>query len=217
MEKTIKVTGKAKLSLKPDVVYINMSISNVLKDYAELINESNKQVNELKDLFVEAGFKREDLKTTSFNINTHYESYKEKDVYKQRFKGYAYNQELKLEVANDNKLLAKAINAILSSNVNPEFNFVFSVKDQDSARNELLAKAVEDSRIKAEIMASAGNVKIKGLQSMDYSWSEINIMSEPNYDMCMNKCVCENSISSFDIEAEDINISDTVTVYYEIE
>ena len=88
----------------------------------------------------------------------------------------------------------------------------------ESAKNQLLAKAVDDSKAKAEILTSAAGVKLGKVVNINYSWGEINIYSEPvNYDKAI---LCEESAynyeSSLDIEPEDLDISDTVTVSWEI-
>ena len=47
--------------------------------YGTEITPSSETTKILKELFVSLGFKKDDLKTRSFGINTKYESYKAKD------------------------------------------------------------------------------------------------------------------------------------------
>ena len=47
------------------------------------------------------------------------------------------------------------------------------MKDPESAKNELLGKAVKDAKEKAAVLTSAGGVTLKDIQSIDYSWGEI--------------------------------------------
>jgi len=88
----------------------------------------------------------------------------------------------------------------------------------EDAKNQLLAKAVEDSNTKAEILTKAAGVKLGKVININYSWGEINIYSEPlRYDKAI---LCEESAcnydNSLDINPEDLDISDTVTVVWEI-
>ena len=82
-------------------------------------------------------------------------------------------------------------------------------------KNELLAKAVQDSKIKAEILSKASGVTLGDIINIDYSWGEIEIYSEP----IQNYCLAESTISesyNIDIEADDIDVQDNVTIVWEI-
>ena len=70
MERTIRVTGTGKVSIKPDITIINMTFSDVLPTYEEALKASTNDVKIVKDALEKAGLKRESLKTTQFNINS---------------------------------------------------------------------------------------------------------------------------------------------------
>jgi uncharacterized protein YggE len=78
--------------------------------------------------------------------------------------------------------------------------------------------AVLDSKTKADILTKAADVKLGKVIHINYSWGEINIYSEPvNYDKAiLYEESTGNYESSLDIEPEDLDISDTVTVTWEI-
>ena len=78
----------------------------------------------------------------------------------------------------------------------------------------MLEKAVEDSTTKAKVLAKASGVKLKEILNIDYSWGEIDIYSSPMDDWM----VCEAaSTYDIDIEADDIDVQDTVTITWTIE
>lgn len=54
-----------------------------------------------------------------------------------------------------------------------------TVKDPESAKNKLLGKAVKDAKEKAAVLTSAGDVTLKDIQSIDYSWGEIEFEVSP--------------------------------------
>ena len=57
-----------------------------------------------------AGFEKKDLKTTSLNIRTHYESYRDKNnYYKSKFDGYRCEQGLKLEFDFNTNLMSNVL------------------------------------------------------------------------------------------------------------
>ena len=50
MERTIRVTGKGKLAVKPDLIELILSIKDIKKEYDELLKRSSSATNEVKEL-----------------------------------------------------------------------------------------------------------------------------------------------------------------------
>lgn len=108
MMRTIKVTGKGKIAVKPDKIRLYVNKEELCKEYEDTLRRSTEDTELLKDLFEKLGFQRKDLKTVYFNVDTEYESYQDRDKsWKRRFKGYKYNHHMKIEFAADNKRLGQ--------------------------------------------------------------------------------------------------------------
>ena len=69
-------------------------------------------------------------------------------------------------------------------------------------------------------MARNGSSKEEIKEYIDYSWGEIDFVTKPMNEMRLMECTeCEMSASAaydIDIEADDIDVTDTVTVVWEI-
>lgn len=215
--KTIRVTGKGQLKVHPDMTRITMELEGMDWEYGETLKKSSKETEKMKDLLVPFGFERTDLKTLRFNVEPIYESYKVKDEYKRRFNGYKFTHVMKVEFDSDNKRLGKILYALAGSTLHPEFSLSYTVKDPEAVKNELLGKAVKDAIAKTGVLSNAAGVKLGDIQSVDYSWGEIDFEVRP-----MNKLMAEPCIGSgcasydMDIEPDDIEVQDTVTVVWEI-
>lgn len=216
MERKIRVTGKGKISIKPDLIRLNIKASDVLKKYEDCINKSSKSIKELRKIIENSGLNPNDLKTTEFSVDTEYKSYYENDIYKREFQGYEYVHNLYINFPNDNDLLGKVLYELSKSKNDYEFSINYTVKDIESAKNKLLAKAVEDSKTKASILAKASGVLLGEIISIDYSWDEIEIYSNPIDDFAINGAQSFDSKIDIDIEADDIDLVDTVTIVWEI-
>mgnify|MGYP000785304816 CR=1 FL=1 len=95
--RTIRVTGKGQIKVKPDITRITMTLTGVFKEYGETLRHSSEDTEALKDVLSAFGFERSDLKTLSFHVDTEYESYRDKNNdYKRRFVGYQFNHWLYL-------------------------------------------------------------------------------------------------------------------------
>ena len=215
--KTIKVTGRGKLRVRPDMTRISVTLEGLWPDYGETLRRSSEDTEQLRALLEPFGFARTDLKTLSFNVDTEYEGYQENNVYKQRFVGYRFRHQLKLEFDSDNALLGKLLYALANCPVNPEFRISYTVRDSEKAKNELLGQAVRDARAKAEVLTCAAGVTLKELQTIDYSWGQLDLEVRPMNRALMAKAEAQaDGAYALDIEPDDIEITDTVTVIWEI-
>lgn len=215
MERTIRVKGKGKISVKPDTIKITIKAEGLCWNYDETIEQSTKDTRILRDALKNAGLDPKNLKTTYFSIDSEYESYRDKnDDYKEKFVGYEYEHRTYIKFENDNKILGKVLYELAHCDVKVKFDINYTVKDKEKVKNDLLEKAVEDSTTKAKVLAKASGVKLKEILNIDYSWGEIDIYSSPMDDWM----VCEAKSSyDIDIEADDIDVQDTVTITWTIE
>ncbi|MBR6956384.1 MAG: SIMPL domain-containing protein [Firmicutes bacterium] len=220
MERTIRVTGRGKMNVKPDTIELNIFVSKVYPEYAEAMEASAEMTEVLKAAAERAGFDPRDLKTTGFSINMNYEGvYDEKGNWKNKFAGYRYDHNLALRFDADNVKLGKMLWELSDCGVDAEISINHTVKDPEPVRNELLAKAVKDSRTKAEVLAAASGVSLGDIISVDYSWGEMQIFNRTvdNLTFGSNSKISMTEESfDMDIEADDIHIRDTVTVIWEI-
>ena len=215
--KTIRVTGKGRLSVRPDTTRITLTLEGTDPGYGEILRRSSQETEQLRDLLTEFGFERTDLKTLNFTVDTEYEGYEEEGVYKQRFAGYRFRHLLKVEFPSDNGRLGGILSALAGSPVRPEFQLSYTVRDPEAVKNELLGKAVADARAKADVLAQAAGVCLKDLRSLDYSWGEIDLEVRPMDRMFRSEMTASKAAGfAMDIEPEDIEAEDTVTVVWEI-
>lgn len=219
--RTIRITGKGEIKVKPDVTRITLTLEGIYPEYEKTLQKSSEDAESLKEILSGFGFERSDLKTLQFNVDTEYESVKERGAYKQRFVGYKYRHVVKVEFPSDNDRLGKILYALANSAVKPEFRISYTVGDPEAAKNALLASAVADAKEKAAVLSQAAGVALKEIQSVDYSWKTIDFEVEPIDRLAavggsLMPLAAGNASYDFDIEPDDISKSDTVTVIWEI-
>lgn len=129
---------------------------------------------------------------------------------------------MKVEFPVDNTLLGKILFVLGHSELQPEFDIEYTIADPEKSKNELLKKAVTDSMEKASILTQAANVSLGSIISIDYSWNEIKFVSKPVNKMMRKSSYSEEAIYSadsgynIDISPNDIDVTDSVTVIWEI-
>lgn len=209
--RTIKITGTGQLKVHPDVTEITMDITGLCPKYDEAVDRSAADTNILKNTIVELGFKRESIKSQIMNVCAEYENYDESGKTCQRMKGYKFRHQMIMEYDTDNELTGQILYALSHCNIKAEINFSYTLKDKESAKNILLANAVADSRKKAEIIADAAGVKLGVIQSVDYSWGNVEFRTA---SLCGD--IGFSRRYAVDIEPEDIRLTENVTVTWEI-
>lgn len=215
--RTIRVTGKGQIRVHPDMTRIMITLKDRYKDYSEALRHSAEDTESLRDILNGLGFERSDLKTLHFDVETKYE-YVDEKRYKRCFDGYEYKHIMKVDFDSDNKLLGRVLYALANSAVSPEFQIRYFVKDQEAAKSIMLANAVADAREKATALSQSAGVVLKDIQTIDYSWGEVRF--ESRLMECASGEVCcgpsPEGCYDMDIEPDDIDASDNVTVVWEI-
>lgn len=215
MSRTISVTGKGSISVKPDMIRLCFNMSGVRPEYNEALRLSSDESGALKKCLQKLGFKDDALKTTSFSIDSKYENYRdEKNEYVREFVGYEYRHSAYIAFEADNVLLGKILSAIAAIEIAPEFHIEYTVRDLESARKKLLEAAVKDARAKAECITTAANVALDVIEAIDYAFEDEPIVSRPLSRAMM--CAKANDEASFDIEPDDIKLTDSVRIVWSI-
>ena len=74
MSETITVTGKAKLSMPPDTIYVNLLMETIRDTYEETMEASTKSLNMLREVLKSEGFEKKDIITKKFVVDLEYDS-----------------------------------------------------------------------------------------------------------------------------------------------
>ena len=216
--RTIRVTGKGQIKLRPDTTRIAITLEGIYHEYSEALQHSAQDTESLRDILSNFGFERSELRTLNFKVDVENEGYNKGGFYKQRFLGYKFLHQMKVEFESDNERLGKILYALAHCPVNPKLRLSYTLKDQETAKNELLGKAVTDAKKKAAVLTQAAGVELKDIQSIDYSWGQIDFEVRPmNCDMLTEDKPLRAGSYDVNIEPHDIVVSDTVTVVWEIQ
>ncbi|WP_346928658.1 SIMPL domain-containing protein [Clostridium sp.] len=215
-DRVISVKGKGKASVPPDTIEINMILTTVKPTYEEALNAASRDLDELRSCLRSAGFDKKDIKTTNFRVDTKYENITDPNGnYRRVFVGYEVTNNLRIEFENNTMRLTRVLNALAGCPATPEFSIRYKVKDDTKIKNLLLERAVEDARSKAKVMAEAAGVRLGKVLRIDYSGNDIQLYRDI---YSMNKNLISTGVApNIDLQPDDIEVEDTVTVVWRIE
>lgn len=217
MNKTIRITGEASIEVKPDTIVVSMDAEKTEETYDAAIERFNHDTNTLAASLIDAGFDGGGIKTSDFAVNAAYENYRdEHNEWKQKFAGYRYRHSMRYELPVDNKKLGAFIYAVADSGVCPKLNFAFTVKNPAEARDKLLEAAVVNAKARAVALCKAAGVAIKDLVQIDYS--DNRVLPVPrSFEVAPMALQCRAaSDNSVNVRAEDVKLTDSVSVVWEI-
>lgn len=218
--RTITVKGTGNASARPDYIILSLNIEVLSETYDHAMLEASVRIEKLQGVAVRVGYRKEDLKTTSFDVQTRYENVKDRQGnYKREFVGYACTYRLKLAFDFDSKQLAQVISTIAECGAKPELSIAFTVKNPATVSEELLNSATENARAKAEILCKASGNALGQLLNIDYNWGELNVYSRTSYEVedCIQPLMAMSKCAAPEIEPDDIDVSDTVAFTWEIQ
>ena len=110
----ITVKGTGNVSARPDYIILSLNIEVLSETYDRAMSEAAERIERLQGAAVRVGYRKEDLKTTSFDVQTRYENVKDRQGnYKREFAGYACSYRLKLAFVPDEHGLYDVVQILL--------------------------------------------------------------------------------------------------------
>ena len=197
----IHVEGEALEYVIPDQVILNIEFKKKGESYNAVLTEGIESVKTfIEQILIPNSIDKEELKTRSFTIE---EDKKYNNKLKKYEKvGFVFNQEAVLRFDYD-KILLAAIMISLSNLKNPPLCYVeFGLKDKKEVQKNILSKAYEDAKIKAEAIAIASKKKLKDCIKTEF-------LKKSNSEFISNFSIEEGIITSL-LEVQTKNIVNTL-------
>ncbi|MFL6346476.1 MAG: SIMPL domain-containing protein [Nitrososphaeraceae archaeon] len=173
---TLSLIGTATTTVKPDKVTVSLGVETTNKTANMALVGNSKIMNQVIDALKVAGVKDNETSTSSFSISPTY-NYSEPSV-ASRITGFTVSNTIQIqstEINNTSKWIDTAIDA--GANIVNRIDFALSDKKLEEAKNTLIKQAMQDSRAKADIVASTVGMKVVGIRSI--SLNELPVQPPP--------------------------------------
>ena len=148
----------------------------------------------------------EDIVNLSYNTHSTYDN-------KGKVTGYKAETSLRITV-RELKKLGNVIDKITASGVNNINGITYTLCDKNLYRSMLLAKAVENARQQAAVVANAGGRTLGTLLSA--SFSTVNQVERSAARPMLNKMATADGTVPTEIEAKNITISVNVNTVFKL-
>lgn len=216
----ITVNGKGEKVSIPDVATFSFSVTENAKTVKEAQDKATEKINSAIQAVKGKGVSEKDIKTTSYNINPHYEyiagicSGLSCKPGRSVLSGYDVSQSIEVKVRDISKAgdIFDTIGSLEVQNVN---GLTFSIDDIDSVKAEARELAIADAQEKAKTLAKDLGVKLVRITSF-YDSSDDNIYYARDYAMGMGGAMTSAKVPSPEIPAGEQKVTSKVSITYEI-
>lgn len=221
----IKLSSFAEKKIEPNIMNINVQIWAKAETALQAQELSNKYVKKLKELTEKFKVKKEDIKTDYYNVSPEY-IYDPKTG-ASRLQNYSSVHQMTVTFKNLD-LAGQFIDQSAKSDKSDKNKAGITIAsiqwDSDkkgAAESECIGSAVRNARARAEDLAKAAGVSIKGVYMMSHQQIHSNFESQPMAGSArmemMSKSVSADSSNSVDLSPGTIKVRADVAVEYLIQ
>lgn len=222
---TITVSGNGKVYASPDLATMDFSVVSEAKTVSEAMDDNSGKMNAVIEAAKKLGVAADDLQTSGFNINPHYDYMEAKPETtdmgyyypsgKRVLTGYDITQTLTVKVRQDNmSKIGQIIQDATTAGANEVGDLQFTVDKPDDLQAEARKQAIDDAKAKAKVLADQLGVRLGNITG----YSEGGYY--PTYTMAYDKAAVggiEESAAAPTIQTGQNKIESNVSISYEIQ
>ena len=154
---SIRVTGDARVTAKPDRVQIDIGVTTRAQQSQEAAAQNARQVDAVLAAVRKAAGPTAVLKTISYSLNPNYQYHPNGG--EPTLQGYTAVNVVQVTLDELGKIGA-VIDAATQSGANRVEGIQFTLRDQDAVRAEALREAASRARAEADVLAAALGLKV---------------------------------------------------------
>lgn len=165
--RTITASGEGAIEAVPDVAYVSIGVITEGIELSKVQLENSEKMTKVIESLTQLGIKKEEIKTTNYNVNPKYEW--NKDTGKNTISGYTVYNNLEVTI-NDINITGSLLDEVVASGSNSINSVRFGLKNETDLYNQALEIAVKDAKAKAEAMGKGlGIIYIQPLRVTELS------------------------------------------------
>jgi len=204
---TISVTGEGKVSGKPDIGKVNLSVVSDAKTVAIAQKDNTDKMNKIIQSMKDLGVKEEDLKTTNYSVSPNYQYFEGKS----EIIGYQISQTLEVRI-RDLEKVGDILTQAATAGANQVGSLYFTFDDSEKLNTEARRKAIANAKVKAQTLAGALGVSLGEVVSFSENSSD---QPEPMY-YASDSLGKGGGASSPEVQTGQNEINISVDLSYEI-
>lgn len=207
---TITLSGSASSKIDPDQALIYFTVTGRDKNESAAMNNLSGNVNALTSLLNKEGNNELHIGGFSVNPDITYENGSQKN------NGFVATEQINMKMKMDKDKIASIMQSLQTNNLqNTQMQLGATLSDalENSSRADLLRKAVDDAKAKANILADEAGLKIVSINKIEYNVPRN--YPEPMNGVAMRAATENSSFSNLDVQPIELN--ETVVISFNAE
>jgi len=165
----ICVTGKGSVQTEPDTASIRFAVEVSSKTAQESQSVNSKIMDKVINAIKNQGVKKEKIQTSGYNI---WAEMKYEQNQPPKITGYKCSNQITVVVEDMDKI-SKIMDSAINAGANNVYGIQFFRKNDSDLKKEAISFAVKEAQDKAEAIAKASNLRIKGIESIVEQGAEV--------------------------------------------
>ncbi len=164
--RTLSVTGSGKVTLVPDIAYINIGVHSEAMDVTAALQQNNDLAKQIADALVASGVEEKDIQTANFNIypKSNYDPQTGNSIPA----GFSVDNTVYITV-RDLKVLGELLDTAIRAGANQIYGISFDITDRAEALVQARDLAIADAQQKAMDVAEVSGVELGLVQAINVS------------------------------------------------
>ncbi len=201
----IKVEGKANKSYKPNQMNLHFEFTASKPNQNDAIECGLQSVRKYVDFLIGLKIKKDDIQTKNMIVQQDKE-YNE-TLRKYENVGYKFIQSISIKLDYDLNLIANLVAETAKFSTPPNYEINFGLKNENKAKEEILALAYKDAEIQAQIIAKSAGKQIDECVSVSFEPFQESMVSHTNFGVTRAMAKMNNAV-------EDIKVTFVPTDIY---
>ncbi|AHM59558.1 hypothetical protein D770_06475 [Flammeovirgaceae bacterium 311] len=213
-QSVLEVQGQGRMRVQPDQTLVMIQVQNTNTEAGRSVQVVTERVEQLLKKLQEAGFRKDEIKTSQFYLNENNE-WRDGRMFRN---GYTASQTMEVRFALDQQRMTKLTNVFAGTQEGVTFQFSFGLSDklQQQVKEELIRKAIQDAREKASVIARSANIRLGAIRKIDYT-QQTNRPYEMAEARSANMMVQKQSADFPQTDIQDIEMTDQIMVIWSLE
>ena len=209
--RTITVDGEGKVTAKPDIAIVNLSVVSQGKNVKQVTLGGNQKMTDVINSVKALGVDVKDVQTSSYSL---YPDYAYPENQQPQIRGYSLNQGITIKVRKLDTV-DDVLDAGIKAGANQVGQLSFDIDEDSALKKDARDMAFKKAREKADQMASAAGVKVGRVITFSESGYNPPMPVYGGYDMAY--ATKAEAVPAPSIEPGSQELKVNVSVTYEIE
>lgn len=210
----LEVQGTGRMRVQPDQTMVVVNVASANTEAGRAVQVVTDRVEQLLRKLQDAGFKKEEIKTSQFYLNENNE-WRDGRMFRN---GYTASQTMEIKFGLDAKRMTRLTTVFADTQEGVTFQFSFGMTDKlkQQVKEELIRESIQDAREKASVIARSANIRLGSIRKIDYGTQPAGPYGSM-MEMRASGAMMDKQAQFPQTEIQDLELTDEIRVVWSLE